>query len=109
MSFNSEKGGERPARHAIYPTHFFNRYALLEQEEEQQNSFLVGYSMIRHQVVEFRGSVPRRRRWYCYPGGVVDDIAAALDKVSLRPIMIIFSFLSGTKDVCKTRSKGIDG
>lgn len=81
-NFTTVRGGARPVPRTIFLTHCFNRFAILEEEEEQQSTFSVGDSMTRHQVVEFCGRVPRRTRNYCYPGARLDDITAALDDVS---------------------------
>lgn len=81
-NFTTVRGGARPVPRTIFLTHCFNRFAILEEEEEQQSTFSVGDSMTRHQVGEFCGRLPRRRRNYCYPGARLDDITAALDDVS---------------------------
>ena len=96
----------RPAPRALYPTHCYNRFAILEEEDEQQDTYLVGDSMIRDQVVEFCGRVPRRRRSYCFPGAKVDDITAVLDQVSAETANdSLYVIHTGTNDVTSTRSE----
>lgn len=70
-----------PVHRAIYPTTFFIRFAILE-DDEPQNTFVVGDFMIRQQVIEFCGRVLRRRCNYLYPGAGIDDIPAALDELT---------------------------
>lgn len=104
--FTVVSGGAKPARQAIYPTHCFNRFAILEEDDEQESTFLVGDSMIRQQVVEFCGRVPRRRRNYCYPGAGIDDIATAFEEISpLATNDSLFVIHTGTNDLCSVRSE----
>ncbi len=104
--FTIVEGGAKPARRTIYPVHCFNKFAILEEEDEQESTFLVCDSMIRQQVVEFCGRVSRRRRNYCYPGAGIDDITAALEEISSKAINdSLFVIHIGTNDVTTTRSE----
>ena len=38
--------------------------------------------MIRHQLEEFCGRAPKRRKRYCYPGAKIDDITKALEDIT---------------------------
>lgn len=73
--YTEVRGGAtaRPVRQLIYPTHCFDRFAILEEDGEQQNTFLVLDSMICQRVVEFCGRVPRGKRSFCFPGAKVDE------------------------------------
>lgn len=105
--FTPVRRGAKPVKKAIYPVHCYNRFAILtEEDDEQESTLLVGDSMIRQQVVEFCGRVPRRRRNYCYPGAGVDDIAAALKEISPHATNdSLFVIHTGTNDVSHVRSE----
>ncbi len=67
---------------------------------------MVGDSMIRQQVVEFCGRVPRRRRNYCYPGAGIDDVTAALEEISPQATNdSLFVIHTGANDVMTTQSE----
>ena len=53
---------------------------LADLVDEPEDSFIVGETMIRHQLEEFCGRAPKRRKRYCYPGAKIDDITKALEQ-----------------------------
>ena len=55
---------------------------LADLVDETEDSIIVGDSMIRHQLEEFCGRAPKRRKRYCYPGAKIDDITKALEDIT---------------------------
>ena len=55
---------------------------LADLVDEPEDSIIVGDSTIRHQLEEFCGRAPKRRKRYGYPGVKIDDIIKALEDIT---------------------------
>ena len=67
----------------IVPIETQNSFSpLADLVDEPEDSIIVGDSMIRHQLEEFCGRAPKRRKRYCYPGAKIDDITKALEDIT---------------------------
>ena len=63
-------------------------------------------SMIRHQLEEFCGRAPKRRKRYCYPGAKIDDITKALEDITAKEKHdSLYIVHVGTNDVKNTNSE----
>ena len=106
--FSRVKRGVRPKRQVIQPTVCSNRYKILEEEDEPASTFLIGDSIIRHQLTEFCGRVKEKRRLFCVPGAGTDDITDLFDQVSQEATdESLFVLHTGTNDVRATRSEAL--
>ncbi len=104
--FTPVRRGGKTVRPIIQPIVCSNRFKILEEEDELASTFLVGDSMIHHQVTEFCGRVKRRRRLYCMPGAGIDDVTEMMDKVSEEATAdTLFVIHAATNDVRKARSE----
>ena len=104
--FVSVRRGAKPTRRVIQPTKCSNRFQILEEDDEPENSYLVGDSIIRQQLTEFCGRVKAKRRLFCLPGAGVDDVTDVLDQVAGEATAeSLFVIHTGTNDVQKTRSE----
>ena len=64
----------------IVPIETQNSFSpLADLVDEPEDSIIVGDSVICHQLEEFCGRAPKRRKRYCYPGAKIDDITKALE------------------------------
>ena len=61
---------------------------LADLVDEPEDSIIVGDSMICHQLEEFCGRAPKRKKRYCYPRAKIDDITKALEDITERKSMI---------------------
>ena len=62
--------------------------------------------MIRHQLEEFCGRAPKRRKRYCYPGAKIDDITKALEDITAKEKHdSLYIVHVGTNDVKNTNSE----
>ncbi|XP_063857228.1 uncharacterized protein LOC135098765 [Scylla paramamosain] len=89
------------------PISTHNRYQILaEEEEDAQETRLVGDSIVRGQLSEFCGRARRTRKRLCMPGGRLDDITAACDEAACGSNNnTLFIIHAGTNDVENTRSE----
>ena len=91
----------------IVPIETQNSFSpLADLVDEQEDSIIVGDSMIRHQLEEFCGRAPKRRKRYCYPGAKIDDITKALEDITEKEKHdSLYIVHVGTNDVKNTNSK----
>ena len=79
---------------------------LADLVNEPEDSIVVGVSMIRHQLEEFCGRAPKRRKRYCYPGAKIDDITKALEDITAKEKHdSLYIVHVGTNDVKNTNSE----
>ena len=73
-----------------------------------EDTRLIGDSLIRNMLDEFCSRAPRRRRRHCIPGGTLDDVTAACDDISRDTNEnTLFLIHVGTNDVQRTRSEAL--
>ena len=73
--------------------------------DEPEDSIIVGDSMIRHQLEEFCGRAPKRRKRY-YPRAKIDDITKALEEINGKEKHdSLYKVHVGTNDVKNTNSE----
>ena len=87
----------------------FNHFEVLcDYVNENEDSRLIGDSLIRGQLDEYCARAPRRRRRYCIPGGTLDDVTAACDDISHDAHEnTLFLIHAGTNDIHRTRSEAL--
>ena len=74
--------------------------------DEPEDSIIVGDSMIHHQLEEFCGRAPKRRKRFCYPGAKIDDITKALEDITEKEKHdSLYIVHVGTNDVKNTNSE----
>lgn len=79
---------------------------LVDLVDEPEDSIIVGDSMVRHQLEEFCGRAPKRRKRYCYPGAKIDDITNALEDITEKEKQdSLYIVHVGTNDVRNTNSE----
>ena len=79
---------------------------LADLVDEPEDSIIVGDSMIRHQLEEFFGRAPKRRKRYCYPGAKIDDITKAFENITEKEKHDSLHIVHvGTNDVKNTNSE----
>ena len=79
---------------------------LADLVDEPEDSIIVGDSMIRHQLEEFCGKAPKRRKRYYYPGAKIDDIKKALEDITEKEKHdSLYIVHVGTNDVKNTNSE----
>lgn len=96
-------------RHVI-PITTYNKFQILtennDDENEPEETRLVGDSIIRGQLTEFCGRAPNRRKRFCIPGASLDDVDAAIDEVTNGATSnTLFLIHAGTNDITRTRSE----
>ena len=91
----------------IVPIETQNSFSpLADLVDEPEDSIIVGDSMIRHQLEEFCGRAPKRRKRYCYPGAKIDDITKALEEITGKEKDdSLYIVHVGTNDVKNTTSE----
>ena len=91
----------------IVPIETQNSFSpLADLVDEPEDSIIVGDSMIRHQLEEFCGRAPKRRKRYCYPGAKIDDITKALEDITAKEKHdSLYIVHVGTNDVKNTNSE----
>ena len=91
----------------IVPIETQNSFSpLADLVDEPEDSIIVGDSMIRHQLEEFCGRAPKRRKRYCYPGAKIDDITKALEDITEKEKHdSLYIVHVGTNDVKNTNSE----
>ena len=91
------------------PVTFFNRFEVLcDYVNVNEDSRLIGDSIIREQLDEFCSRAPRRRRRHCIPGGTLDDVTAVCDDISQDVSEnTLFLLHAGTNDIQRTRSEAL--
>ena len=91
----------------IVPIETQNSFSpLADLVDEPEDSIIVGDSMIRHQLEEFCGRAPKRRKRYCYPGAKIDDITKALEDITAKEKHdSLYIVHVGTNDVNNTNSE----
>ena len=106
--FQVVRNNVRPSVRKVMPINCQNRFKILSDtlDEEEEEVRLVGDSIIGGQLKEFCARAPNSRKRYCIPGGGVDDVIAAIDKVAdLAPPNTTYVIHVGTNDVEQTRSE----
>ena len=89
-------------------TLFNNFEDLCDYVNVNEDSRLIGDSIIRNQLDEFCSRAPRRRRRHCIPGGTLDDVTAACDDISQDANEnTLFLIHVGTNDIQRTRSEAL--
>ena len=91
----------------IVPIETQNSFSLLaDLVDEPEDRIIVGDSMIRHQLEEFCGRAPKRRKRYCYPGEKIVDITKALEDITAKEKHdSLYIVHVGTNDVKNTNSE----
>ena len=106
--FTLVRNGARPLRKKSFlPITTFNRYTILtDEEEEEQETRLIGDSIIRGQLEEFCGRARPTRKRLCMPGGRLDDFTEACNEATNGSNNDTFLIVhAGTNDVQSTRSE----
>lgn len=81
---------------------------LNETLDENEETKLIGDSIIREQLVEFCGRSSSYRKRHCIPGAGLDDITTAYDEITKCADDNTLLFIhSGTNDRKHTRSKAL--
>ena len=88
-----------------------NSFSLLaDLVNEPEDSIIVGDSMILHQLEEFCGRAPKRRKRYCYPGAKIDDITKGLEDITEKEKHnSLYIVRLGTNDVKNMNSEELLG
>ena len=91
----------------IMPIETQNSFSpLADLVDEPEDSIIVGDSMIRHQLEEFCGRAPKRRKRYWYPGAKIDDITKALEDITAKEKHdSLYIVHVGTNDVKNSNSE----
>ena len=106
--FTQVRNGARPiTNRSFLPISTYNRFAvLLEEEEEDHETRLIGDSIVKGQLEEFCGRARSTRKRLCMPGGRLDDFTAACDQATINADdNTLFIIHAGTNDVESTRSE----
>ena len=106
-TFVPVRNGVRAKPKMIVPIETQNSFSpLADLVDEPEESIIVGDSMIRHQLEEFCGRAPKRRKRYCYPGAKIDDITKALEDITEKEKLdSLYIVHVGTNDVKNTNSE----
>ena len=106
-NFIPVRNGVKATLRMAEPVMTRNSFSPLANEvEEPEDSIIVGDSIIRHQLEEFCGRAPKRRKRYCFPGAKIDNITDALeDIVEKEKGDSLYLVHVGTNDVKNTNSE----
>ena len=106
-TFVPVRNGVRVKPKMIVPIETQNSFSpLADLVDEPEDSIIVGDSMIRHQLEEFCGRAPKRRKRYCYPGAKIDDITKVLEDITEKEKHdSLYIVHMGTNDVKNTNSE----
>ena len=105
--FEPVRNGVKVKPKLITPIETRNAFGpLADLVDQQEDSILVGDSMIRHQLEEFCERAPKQRKRYCYPGAKIDDIANELKEIMEKEKQdSLYIVHVGTNDVKTTNSE----
>ena len=108
-NFIPVKNGVKIKPKLITPVETQNAFGpLADLVDEQEDTILVGDSMIRNQLEEFCERSPKKRKRYCYPGAKIDDITDELKVIMEKEKQdSLYIVHVGTNDVKTTSSESL--
>ena len=108
-TFYTVRRGARPQTKSFLPISTYNSFAVLaEDEEEDQETRIVGDSIVKSQLEEFCSTARKTRKRLCMPGVRLEYIAAVCEEAtsdSNNNNNTLVVLHAGTNDVLHTRSE----
>ena len=106
-TFIPVRNGVQVKAKMIVPIKTQNSFSpLADLVDEREDNIIVGDSIIRHQLEEFCGRAPKRRKRYCCTGAKIIDITKVLEDITEKEKHNSLCIVHvGTNDVKNTNSE----